>query len=268
MSFKENLLRKIEIDRSTQKVIGAIGPSESGRRIDKDVVRDLLVFGMYEYVHERDLDLYVKELIGDKKRIVVLDNELAIYHTTIADVALRKSPTVKEMISIRNAIKILNDGDVVVSKREESVKTIRNECIGMLDLTFQRSDIDDITNDGIASLDNGYADGVIECLEIFAEILGYTAPPNAFRISNHKIVGKRFKNEKGGESFGPMVLYSLIHNTLKSIEETIPNFEKDKIAWIQRVAAGKEDPSAEGPPVFEHLKEAVIRGNVWAVSSA
>lgn len=266
MSFKENLLKKIEIDRLTQKVIDSIGPPDSGRKIDKDAVRDLLAFGDYEHVQERDLDLYVKGQDKENKRIIVLDNELAIYHTDISDVVLRKSPTVKEMLSIRNAIKILKDSDVVVSKREESVSAIRNEGIGGLDLTFTPADIDDITKDGIASLQNGYAEGVVESLDMFAQLLGYTGAPKPLRISNHTIIGNRSKNDSGGESFGPMVIYSRIHHTLKWIDKPVSVFEKDKIEWIQKVAADKEKPSAEGSSVFENLKEAVIRRNVWTVS--
>jgi hypothetical protein len=79
-----------------------------------------------------------------KTRILVLDNDLTIYHTTVEDVVLRKSPTVKEMVSIRNAIKILNDKDVVISKKEASLKTIRDICIDQLDLHYTAADIDGI----------------------------------------------------------------------------------------------------------------------------
>jgi hypothetical protein len=37
----------------------------------------------------------------------VLDNELPIYHTTVADVTLRKSPYWQQMFSIRNVRKIM-----------------------------------------------------------------------------------------------------------------------------------------------------------------
>lgn len=267
MSFKENLLKKIEIDHLARKVLGSIGPPESGRKVDRDAMRSLLDFGSFAFKRERDLDLFLMEPDVDRGRILVLDNELAIYHTAIADVAMRKSPTIKEMISIRNAIKILNDSDVVVCKKEDSVKTIQKECISLLDLSFDKSDLDDIEKDGVVSLESGYAEGVVESLSLFTEILAYDSPPKAFRISRHEIFGKLNKKENGEMVYGPMVIYSLIHNRLKLIDEPVGSFDKEKIEWIQEVAAGKENPVGEGPYVFQYLKEAAVTQNVWTLSA-
>ncbi len=151
MSFKENLLKKIEIDNISKKVTGSLGTPDSGRRIDKETVQQLLETGPRKFRKERDLDLYVLEA-DTRGNILVLDNELAIYTTTAEDIALRKSPTVREIISIRNVIRILNDSDVIISKKEESVSTIQKECTDMLDLSFDKSDIDAIEKDGQASL--------------------------------------------------------------------------------------------------------------------
>ena len=57
-------------------------------------------------------------------------------YDTVADVGMRKSPTIREMVSIRNAMKILSDADVVASKKEASVRTIQEECLSALDLSF------------------------------------------------------------------------------------------------------------------------------------
>lgn len=267
MSFKENLLKKMEIDNLTRKVLGSIGPPESGRKVDRDAVRSLLEFGSFAFKRERDLDLFLMEPDADRGRILVLDNELAIYHTTIADVAMRKSPTIKEMISIRNAIKILNDSDVVVSKKEDSVKTIQKECISLLDLSFDKSDLDDIEKDSVVSLESGYAEGVVEALSLFAEILTYESPPKAFDSSHYKIFGKLNKKESGELVYGPMVIYSLIHNKLKLIDDPVGSFDKEKIEWVQEVAAGKESPAGEGPYVFQYLKETAVKENVWTLSA-
>ena len=53
------------------------------------------------------LDLYIKDIDAEKTRILVLDNDLAIYNTSVYDVAMRKSPTVKEMMNPFNVVKIL-----------------------------------------------------------------------------------------------------------------------------------------------------------------
>jgi len=173
-------------------------------------------------------------------------------------VAMRKSPTVKEMMNPFNVIKILKDTDVVISKKEESVKTIQKECIDRLDLSYNESDLDEIVKDGTASLEREYADGVIESMDLFAEILGYSAPPKPLRITHHKIVGALTQKQSGEVFFGPMVLYSIIHNSLKSIETQTGSFDREKIELIQKVASGKEPASFEGPLVFEYLKKTAL----------
>jgi len=107
MSFKENLLKKIRIDKLADQIISTIGPIDSEKKVDKQAMRTLIEMAPYEMRKERDLELYIKKNgPEEKKRILVLDNDLSIYHTNMEDVALRKSPTVKEMVSIKNIIKI------------------------------------------------------------------------------------------------------------------------------------------------------------------
>jgi len=259
MSFKETLLTKIKIDKLAAKVIASIGPAESGRKVDKDAMRSLLELSPYQHQKTRDLDLYMEDIDKDQKKILVLDNELPIYKTTIDDVAIRKSPLIKEMVKIRNIIKILKDSDVKLSRKGASVEAIQKECIDRLDLSFNESDIAEIAADGKASFERDYADGVIECLELFAELLEYKPAPKAFQLSRHKITGAL--TPKAGEEvlYGPMVIYSLIHGTLKTIEERISSFDKTKIELIQQVAAGKQKAAVEGADVFEYLKNAVLK---------
>ena len=259
MSFKENLLKKIEIDKMAKQVIASMGPPESGRKIDKTIMRSLLEMSDYTYKRKRDLDLYIEDIDAEKTRVLVLDNDLAIYHTSIYDVAMRKSPTVKEMMNPYNIIKILKDTDVVMSKKAASVNTIQKECITKLNLFFDASDIDEIAEDGLASLGKEYTDGVIESLDLFAEILNYSVAPKAFRIRHNKIVGALIQKENEADLFGPMVLYSMIHNTLKLIDEQIAGFDKGKIEFFQQIVAGKQKASAEGPDVFQYLKAAATK---------
>lgn len=259
MSFKENLLKKIKINKLTRQVLATIGPSDSTRKVDKNLMRKLLEMSTYTYRKERDLDLFLQDDQAPITRILVLDNDLAIYNSFVEDVGLRKSPTVKEMISIRNIIKILNDSDVVISKKEESVKTIQQECIAMLDLTFDESDLDEIVKDGIASLEKEYTDGVIEALELFAEILGYQPAPKAFKISHHRVMGPTTRKESGEIVMGPMVIYSMMHNLLNLIERPVGSFNKEKIEFVHQVAAGKEAADAQGPDVFQYLKQAAVQ---------
>lgn len=258
MFFKENLLKKIKIDKMTKIVLNSIGPPDSSRKVDKQTMRSLLKMGSYQFIQKRDLDLYILQEEADLKRILVLDNELAIYKTTVKDVVLRKSPIVKEMLNIRNIIKILNDKDVVVSKKEESVKTIREECIDMLDLSYDASDIEEIEKDGAVALERGDVDGVIEALTLFAELLEYSPAPKAMKTGDHHVIGALSKGKNNEDLFGPIVMYSLTYNLLKFIEEQLSSLDKGKIELMHQIAIGKEKASKEGPDVFNYLKEAVI----------
>jgi hypothetical protein len=259
MSFKENLLKKIKIDRLAAKVISSIGPAESGGKVDKDAMRKMLEMSSYQYQKSRDLDLYVENSNQEQKKIFVLDNELPIYKTTIDDVTMRKSPLIKEMVKIGNIIKILKDTDVKLSRKDESVKTIQKECCDRLDLSYQESDIDEIAADGKASLERDYPDGVIECLELFAELLDYKPAPKAFQIGRYKIIGELAPKAGGEVLYGPIVIYSLVQGTLKLVSEPISSFDKTKIEFVQQVAAGKQKAAVEGPEVFDYLKDIVLR---------
>jgi len=258
MSFKDNLLKKIEIDKLANEVLKSIGPPGSERKIDKEAMKRLLEMSPYRYQRERDLDLFVQELDSGRGKILVLDNELPIYDTTIEDVAMRRSPYIKEMVSIRNAIKILKDSDVKISTKGDSLKIIQKECIDILDLSFNESDIRKIEADGVKSLERDYADGVIEGLTIFAELLGFVPPPEVFRLRHHEIIGASETRESGEVLYGPIVVYSLIENEIKLIDKRIGSFEKEKIDYYQSIVSGNQKASKEGAEVFEYLRKAVI----------
>jgi len=253
MSFKDNLLKKIEIDKLAGQVTASIGPPASGQKVDKAAMRKLLEMGGYTHSRERDLDLYIHGAKDGKDRIIVLDNELALYLTTPQDVVMRKSPTVKEMISIRNAIKILKDSDVVLGRRETTVEMVQRSCIEMLDLSYDSSDIDAFVSDGKASMENGYADGVLETLALFAELLGMTPPPRAMSIPHCHIAGIEASAVSGQKTFGPMVVFNRMHNSLQFVDEVVGVYQKDKIEHLNQVARGEQPAAHEGADVFEEL---------------
>lgn len=259
MSFKQELLKKIKIDDLTEKALASIGPSGSEKKADKGLFKILLDMAGYSHKKERDLDLYIPAEGKEKAHILVLDNDLAFYKTSIPDIGLRKSPTLKEMISIRNAIKILNDKDVVVSKKADSVRTVQKECIQGLDLSFSPDDIELIAKDGAGSLENGYAEGIMECIDLFAELLGYKPAPKGFRADHHRIIGDILQKETGDIFFGPIVCYSFIHNRLFAILSPVGSFDKTRMEVYQEVLKGNEEPDLSGSDVFQFLKEEVLR---------
>ncbi|CAD7837464.1 MAG: hypothetical protein [Olavius algarvensis Delta 4 endosymbiont] len=258
MSFRENLLKKIEIDRLARRVTASMGPPDSGRRLDRDLGRRLLGLAGYEKLPKRDLELYLIPGETPPPAVLVLDNDFPIYTTTPEDVAMRKSPVVKEMVKIRNIIKILNDKDVVASKKGDSVETVRLDCIATLDLTYASADIEDIAKQGSAALENGYQEGVTETLELFAELLGWARPPAPLKVAHQIIFGEMEPASAGDPAFGPLVLFDRVHTTLKLIDTRIPLQRKEKVQAARAVAAGSREADIEGPAVFAYLKTAAL----------
>ena len=257
MGFKENVLNKMEIDRSAVKVAASIGPPDSGRRIDKTLARGFLAAGGYEQIIERDLELYRLSSKDGRERILVLDNDLPIYAATPADVGLRKSPIVKEMLNIRNIFKILNDADVLLSKKNESIQTLREEMIAGLDLHYEAADIEDLYNDGRASLESKYAEGVEETLNIFAELLGYLPPPKALRQAHCLIVGR--PSNPPVKTYGPAVVFNRMHFTIKLIDTAVMLADEAAVGQFQKIAAGDAEADAAGTDALAYMRD-VVKG--------
>jgi hypothetical protein len=257
MGSKGNILKKIEIDQLARQTIQSLKPPRTGSQFDKTAMRKILTLGKLPTRKERDLELYIIENDAEKKKILVLDNGLAIYHTSIKDVCMRKSPTVKEMLSIRNAFKILNDKDVVISKKEDSVRSIQAKIIGNLDLAYTAADIEGIEKEGQASLESRYADGVVEALSLFAELLNYHEAPNAFHVPHHRIWGAEKTTKAGKTTWGPLVIYAMADNTLRLIDTPIDTSDKEKMDTFRKIVDGHVEPDMEGLPVFKYLKVAV-----------
>ena len=254
MGFKENLLQKIAIDKLAAQVAASVAPQADAAKFDKNVARRLIEMGGFPQVaiKERDLELYILEDEGEKKKIVVLDNGLAIYDTTIDDVAMRKSPTVKEMVNLRNARKILSDSDVRVSKRTDSVRTLKQMLVDRLYLTYTENDIDGIAYDGAAALESNDMDGVLESLTLFSEILGFPEPPKIFRAAHHEIRGEVGKGATGAVRLGPGFIYDRMHNILKFIGHA------DDLEHYLEILHGDAAADAQGAEVFKHLKQLVL----------
>jgi hypothetical protein len=254
MGFRENLLKKIQINQLTDTILRSVGPTDSGQRMDREAMRRLLEMGSYHYQKERDIDLYVL----NEKEFLALDNELKIYRTTAEDIALRKSPTVKEMVSFRNAIKILNDKDVVVSRKAETVARIHKELIGSLDLSFTSVDIESLASDGCEALKNGYTDGVVELLSLFAELLGFQKAPKIFQLAHHHIWGALEQPKAEEICFGPLVMFSLMHNSLKMIQKPISSLDKEALEHFRKIAKSEDHDGLAGEKVWAELKKAAL----------
>ena len=258
MGFRENLLKKIEIEALSQSILSSIDPQDSTKRIDREAMRRLLEMGAYAYRKERDLNLYVLS----ETDILALDNELKIYRTTAEDIGLRKSPTVKEMVSFRNAIKILSDKDVVVSRKADSVSRIRSELVSALDLSFSTADITSLAEEGSEALKNGYAEGVVEILSLFAELLHFKKAPKIFQVSHHHTWGTLERPREGEWRYGPLVMFDMMHNSLKMIEKPISSLDKGALEKFHLAAKDANDADLAGDGVWQALQNAVLEKGV------
>jgi hypothetical protein len=189
--------------------------------------------------------------------LLVLDNDLPIYGTGVEDVGLRKSPVVREMLNIRNVMKILNDADVVISKKDVSPNTLCEELIAGLDLRFTAEDIDDPVYDGRSALANRYGEGVQETLRFMADLLGYVPAPKALQVAHHTVWGAWGKIP-GGTVFGPIVLYDAMHNSLKQIRQPIDWSNPEDMARYEAVVSGATSADQNGEDVFTALGKRIL----------
>lgn len=266
MGFKENILQKIRFDQLHKTIVNSLGTPDSGRRLDKAAMATLLKYSTYESHQVRDLTLYVKPESGQPPAILLLDNELKIYKTTPEDVALRKSPTVKEMVSIRNAIKILNDKDVVISRGRETADALLAELIGALDLSFSAADLDGLVADGKAAQENKYADGVLEILTIFMEILQWPPAPKSLTQAHFHIWGAHLPKGVGETVLSPVAIFSLAHNTLYLSDQQISSRDKDRQEVLNAIisGAGEDEETLTDTAAWTALKQKALPGAALA----
>jgi hypothetical protein len=260
VSFKENLRKKILIDNLSSTVSRSIGAPGVRRKIDKKAMRRLLALSPYVLKRRRDLELFFRELDAGIGQILVLDNELPLYRdTSLDDVTLRRSPELKEMISIRNIIKILNDSDILMFKGRESVAYVRERALELLDLRYDRKDIEEIADDGIRALAGADSAAVEEILGLFVEILDYEPLPAEIAANDYVMFGASHGRSGANESFGPVIMYSDKTNVLRLINQQIPMDDPVAKDLIPSVALGHIEPDAEELRVFYFLKEEVLK---------
>ena len=120
--------------------------------------------------------------------------------------------------------------------------------------TLSYKDIEEIAKQGAAALENRYSAGVVEALDLFAELLGYTPPYKTLKIPHQVIIGKLDAPPGAGPTFGPLVLFDRVHTTCKLIEASISLSDREQVQSVHAVADGTRAPSAEGPSVFTFLK--------------
>jgi hypothetical protein len=258
MSFKENLKAKINLDRLLQKLDSTIREPPGKRWLDKVLTQELL--DMTDLRHEKvsHLHLYIRPLEGEIMEVLVFDNELPIYHTTVADVALRKSPHWKQMFSIRNIKKIMNDQDVIISKGKESLKRLHANAMALLDLTYTRDDLTLLLEDARQGLDKKSITQIQESFDLFFELLDFQPVSLGVLEQDLQIFARPKLNGGAVSVFEHLILFD---------EETLsvglkkgafsPQSDLD-LAWVTKYARSEEPVDLKGIDVFKFLVELAL----------
>lgn len=259
MSFLDNLQKKVEIDKLANRVSASCGSSQVRRPVDKAAMRGLLALSTYRHQQERDLDLYVKPVEGELNMVLVLDNELPIFRSTVKDVVVRRSPRTLELWSIRTIRRILIDSDIKESVYSQSVETIRQDALAQLDLRYTDGDIISLARDGMAWLAGGKAGEIEKTLALFAALLGLGAPPRYFGLDTVVCFGRRSDGKKKGDDlFGPMVLYRPDADKLLWIDRQLSRSNLTDMEFLRAIVAGQASASLTGDAVFAKLQELVL----------
>jgi hypothetical protein len=258
MSFKENLKAKINLDRLLQKLDSTIREPPGKRWLDKVLTQELL--DMTDLRHEKvsHLHLYIRPLEGEIMEVLVFDNELPIYHTTVADAALRKSPHWKQMFSIRNIKKIMNDQDVIISKGKESLKRLHANAMALLDLTYTRDDLTLLLEDARQGLDKKSITQIQESFDLFFELLDFQPVSLGVLEQDLQIFARPKLNGGAVSVFEHLILFD---------EETLsvglkkgafsPQSDLD-LAWVTKYARSEEPADLKGIDVFKFLVELAL----------
>jgi hypothetical protein len=258
MSFKENLKYKINLDRLLQKLVSTIREPPGKWWLDKVLAQDLLDMTDFEYKKFRDLHLYVRPLEGEIMEVLVFDNELAIYHTTVADVALRKSPCWQEMFSIRNIKKIMNHHDVLVSKGKESLKRLHANAVALLDLTYTGEDLALLLEDARSGMERKSIGQIKESLELFVNLLDFE--PLLLDVLERDLQVFAGPGHKNGPvpAFEHLILFD--EETLSlGLKKGAFSPQKDlDLAWAMQYVRGEEPADLKGIDVFKFLAELAV----------
>jgi len=258
MSFKENLKAKMKIDKLVKKLISTMKEPPGKWWLDKVLVQELLDMTDFEHEKIRDLELYVRPSAGEIMEVLVLDNALPIYRTTVNDVVLRKSPCWHEMVSIRNIRKIMNDKDVIISKGKASLEKLHADALALLDLTYTRDDMALLLEDARRGFERKSAEEIQECLGFFFELLNFQ--PLFFGPTDHELQTYAMAEPNGGPvpTFKHLILFdekTLLLGMKKGAFSPQRDLDLD---WFGEYLRGEKAADLQGLGVFKFLAELAL----------
>ncbi|MDZ7695688.1 MAG: hypothetical protein U5R49_01760 [Deltaproteobacteria bacterium] len=263
MSFKENLKAKIKADRLLHQLSSTMKEPPGKWWVDQALIRELLTMTDYAPEKFRDLHLYVRPLEGDTREVLVYDNELAIYHTTVADVGLRKSPCWQEMFSIRNIKKIMNHKDVRVSKGKASLKRIHANAVALLDLTYTRDDLMLLVEEARKGLEHESVEQVQESLDLFVKLVDFEPLVLDVLEQDLQVYAGPGSEDGSGATFEHLILFDQETLSLGLKKGAFSPEDDMDLAWVMQYAGGEKKADLKGVEVFNFLADlALEKGKV------
>jgi len=258
MSFKENLKAKNKLDRLLQKLISTIREPPGRWRLDRVLTQQLLDMTDLEHKKVRDLHLYMRPLEAGIMEVLVFDNELAIYHTTEADVALRKSPYWQEIVSIRNIRKIMNDKDVIISKGKESLKRLHANALALLDLSYTGDDLALLVEDARQGLKRKSIERIKESLALFLGLQKFEPVSLGIPELDLQIFARQKLGGGAVPTFEHLILFDEENLSLGLKKGPFSTQSGLDLAWVMQYARGEKIADLKGIDVFEFLAELAL----------
>jgi len=258
MTFIENLKAKIKADGLLRKLISTMKEPPAKWWVDKALIQELVEMTDLEQKKFRDLHLYIRPLKDEIMEVLVFDNELAIYHTTVADVALRKSPLWQEMISIRNIKKIMNHHDVLVSTGKASLWRLHANALARLDLTYTRDDLKLLLEDARNGLERESIEQIQESLDLFVDLLDFE--PLLLDVAEGDLqIFARPSQEKGAvPPFEHLILFDKGTLSLGLKKGAFSPEDDLDLAWVMQYVQGEKSADLKGMDVFQFLAELAL----------
>ncbi len=249
--LKEKLQKKITIDFLISKIRGSFKQADGVSGIDKDSAMLLLEYCGYKKIFKRDLCLYTGK-DESSKEVIVLDGGFSRYHADIEDVAMRKSPSIREMLSFKNAKKILSDSDVLKSSKEETLDYLRSGFIKSLGIVFDAVKVMDIAQRGKIELEALAFENFSKTILILSELQNLKYLPALSRKYKVYIFARKVKKEN-------KLFLSDIH-ILDSIKQTFFLIKKDiKEEELKKMLNSPGNPafSVKNEEALDYIKKEV-----------
>ncbi len=263
MSFKDNLKSRIGLDKLVGKINAGMRETQGKRYVNKDAVRDLLAMTGFKHIKTRDLHLYAgSPEEGAVGEVLVLDNELPIYRSTVEDVAMRKTPNWKEMLRIANIKKILNDSDVIIRRGRQTIERLYEDAASRLDLSCTEEDLKRMAGDARRAFDARSRAEVAESLELFLELLGFEAVALGAPEGDFSMYSRPGLDRDDEEIlYEDWVLFSDSRLDLLLLKGSFPMDSDMAIAEVIQCARGERRADFKGAEVFDYLAELALRNH-------